>query len=91
MSYEINPNKVKGIVNEVNTMLGNGVFNTGEIIVGLTELIGRVIVKACDTPVSMGQAAEIVSKHLTQTLYHGAIAKGFGRTEEPSGSQTILT
>lgn len=89
MSYEINPNKVAGVVKEVDLMLGNGVFNTGEIIVGLTELIGRVIVKTCDTPVSMGQAAEIVSKHLTNTLYHGAIAKGFGRTEEPSGSQII--
>lgn len=89
MSYEIQPNKVAGVVRECELAIGNGIFNTGEIIVGLTELIGRVIVKACNTPVSMGQAAETVSKHLTQTLYHGAIAKGFGRTEEPSGSQII--
>lgn len=91
MSYEINPNKVQGVVKEVDLLLGNGLFNTGEIIVGLSELLGRVIVKTCDTPVSMGQAAEIVSKHLTNTLYHGAIAKGFGRTEEPSAGQTIIT
>lgn len=91
MSYEINPNKVAGVVKECDLLLGNGIFNTGEIIVGLTELLGRVIVKSCDTPVSMGQAAEVVSKHLTTTLYHGAIAKGFGRTEEPSAGSTILT
>lgn len=91
MSYEINPNKVKGVVNEVDLLLGNGVFNTGEIILGLTELLGRVIVKTCDTPQSMGQAAQIVADHIQKTLYHGAIAKGFGRMEGSDGSQTILT
>lgn len=91
MSYEINPAKVAGVVKECDLVVGNGVFNPGEIIVGLTELLGRVIVKTCDTPISMGQAAEVVANHLQKTLYHGAVAKGFGRTEEPSGSQTIIT
>jgi hypothetical protein len=91
MSYEIQPNKVAGVVKECEMVLGNGIFNTGEIIMGLTEMLGRVIVKACETPQSMGQAANIVSDHLSKTLYHGAIAKGFGRTEEPSAGQTIIT
>jgi hypothetical protein len=89
MSYEINPAKVAGVVKECDLVVGNGVFNPGEIIVGLTELLGRVIVKTCDTPISMGQAAEVVANHLQKTLYHGAVAKGFGQTEEPSGSQII--
>lgn len=83
MSYDISPNRVKGVVTECEKIVGSGIFNTGEVMIGLTELLGRVIVKSCDTPISMGQAAEIVSKHLTQTLYHGAIAKGFGQVESP--------
>jgi hypothetical protein len=83
MSYDISPNRVKGVVTECERIVGNGFFNTGEVIIGLTELLGRVIVKSCDTPVSMGQAAEIVATHLQQTLYHGAVAKGFGQVEAP--------
>lgn len=83
MSYEISQNRVKGVVAECEKIVGNGYFNTGEVIIGLTELLGRVIVKSCDTPISMGQAAEIVANHLQQTLYHGAIAKGFGQVEAP--------
>lgn len=91
MSYEINPNRVKGVVSECDRAIGNGIFNTGEILIGLTELLGRVIVKACDTPISMGQAAEIVSEHLTKTLYRGAVAKGFGGMGEPSARSSIIT
>lgn len=77
MSYEISPNRVKGVVNECQNVIGMGHFNTGEILVGLTELLGRVIVKSCDTPISMGQAKDIVMQHLNNTLHHGALAKGF--------------
>ncbi len=91
MSYEINPDKVRGVVTEVDLMLGNGVFNTGEIILGLTELLGRVIVKACDTPPAMGQAAQIVADRLEQTLKHGAMAKGFGLSENLDANPAIFT
>lgn len=77
MSYEISPNRVRGVVTECQNVIGMGHFNTGEVIVGLTELLGRVIVKSCDTPISMGQAKDIVMQHLNATLHHGALAKGF--------------
>lgn len=77
MSYEISPNRVKGVVAECQQVIGVGHFNTGEVIVGLTELLGRVIVKSCETPVSMGQAKDVVMQHLNNTLHHGALAKGF--------------
>lgn len=77
MSYEISPNRVKGVVQECQQVIGVGHFNTGEVIVGLTELLGRVIVKSCETPVSMGQAKDVVMQHLNNTLHHGALAKGF--------------
>ena len=77
MSYEISPNRVKGVVTECENVIGMGHFNTGEVIVGLSEMLGRVIVKSCDTPISMAQAQKIVEQHLAATLHHGAIAKGF--------------
>lgn len=77
MSYEISPNRVKGVMTECDKLIGTGIFNTGEIILGLTELLGRVIVKSCNTPISMGQAKDIVMQHLNSTLHQGALAKGF--------------
>ena len=77
MSYDIDPRRVAGVVNECQLALNNRGFNHGEVIVGLAELVGRTIVQASDTPVTGADAAKVVIEHLNRTLHAGFTSKGF--------------
>lgn len=75
MAYEIEPRKVAGVVVEANNALRPHGFNHGEIIVGLSELIGRVIVDAARTQIQADELLEVAGKHLKDTVRIGAQAK----------------
>lgn len=77
MAYDIDKGQVDRIVVGIMRDFGNGAFNHGELIVGFTEALGRVIVSACTTPIAMKQATAVVADHLTTTLKIGAAAKGW--------------
>jgi len=76
MSYEIDQRKVVGVVLEANGALGDKGFNHGEIIIGLSELIGRVIVEASDTSVQAGELMKVAIAHIEKTIRVGAEATG---------------
>jgi hypothetical protein len=76
MSYEIDQRKVVGVVLEANGALGDKGFNHGEIIIGLSELIGRVIVEASDTSVQAGELMKVAIAHMEKTIRTGAEATG---------------
>jgi hypothetical protein len=76
MSYEIDQRKVVGVVLEANGALGDKGFNHGEIILGLSELIGRVIVEASDTSVQAGELMKVAIAHMEKTIRVGAEATG---------------
>jgi len=76
MSYEIDQRKVVGVVLEANGALGDKGFNHGEIILGLSELIGRVIVEASDTSVQAGELMKVAITHMEKTIRVGAEATG---------------
>jgi hypothetical protein len=76
MSYEIDQRKVVGVVLEANGALGDKGFNHGEIILGLSELIGRVIVEASDTSVQAGELMKVAVAHMEKTIRVGAEATG---------------
>lgn len=76
MSYEIDQHKVVGVVLEANGALGDKGFNHGEIILGLSELIGRVIVEASDTSVQAGELMKVAIAHMEKTIRVGAEATG---------------
>lgn len=76
MSYEIDQRKVVGVVLEANGALGDKGFNHGEIIIGLSELIGRVIVEASDTSVQAGELMKVAIAHMEKTIRVGAEATG---------------
>lgn len=76
MSYEIDQRKVVGVVLEANGALGDKGFNHGEIILGLSELIGRVIVEASDTSVKAGELMKVAIAHMEKTIRVGAEATG---------------
>lgn len=76
MSYQIDQRKVAGVVVEANLALSNKDFNHGEIILGLAELAGRVIVEAADTNIQAKELVKVVMAHLDRTITIGAHAAG---------------
>lgn len=76
MSYQIDARKVAGVVIEANSALTDKNFNQGEVILGLAELIGRVIVESADTSIQAGEMVKVVMAHLDKTITVGSQAKG---------------
>ena len=76
MSYDINAAKVAGVVIEANLALNDKGFNHGEVILGLSELIGRVIVESCDTSIQAGEMMKVCLGHIEKTITIGSHATG---------------
>lgn len=79
MGYEIEARKVAGVVIEANAALVNKDFNQGEVILGLAELIGRIIVETCETSIQAGELVKVVEEHLAKTIHIGSHATGKSR------------
>ena len=76
MGYQIEPRKVAGVVVEANAALSNKDFNQGEVVLGLAELIGRLIVETAENSIQMKELVAVVEKHLEQTIRIGSQAVG---------------
>jgi len=76
MSYQIDASKVAGVVIEANFALNDKGFNHGEVILGLSELIGRVIVESCDTSIQAGDMMKVCMAHIEKTITIGSHATG---------------
>ncbi|MFM1990283.1 MAG: hypothetical protein RJA99_3240 [Pseudomonadota bacterium] len=74
MSYNIEPRKVAGVVKEASAALEGKDFNHGEVLVGLAELLGRVIVDVGKHHVHMDDMKKVVVDHLERTVRIGAHA-----------------
>lgn len=75
MAYQIDPRRVMGVIVESNKALqGNG-FNHGEVVLGLSELIGRVVVEAAATKIQADELIDAAIKHLKLTVQTGADAR----------------
>ena len=76
MAYNIEPRKVAGVVIEVNKALAGKEFNSGEVLLGLSELLGRTIVATAETHIQMKDKEKVVHAHLNQTITVGSGATG---------------
>lgn len=74
MSYQIDQRKVAGVVIEANAALNAKGFNHGEVILGLAELIGRIIVDASDNGIQAKELAQVAANHIGLTIKIGAEA-----------------
>lgn len=81
MKHNINPMKVEMAVKDTLRSLGNGGLAHGEVLLALSESLGRMIVEVCKTPVQMTEMAKIANNHLLTTIHVGAQAKGFRGVE----------
>lgn len=64
----IESRKVAGVVIEAGRILADKGFNRAEILIGLSELIGRVIVDTAETNIQAEELLEVCSQHLRKTI-----------------------
>lgn len=76
MAYEIEERKVAGVVKEASLALSGKDFNHGEVLVGLAEMLGRLIVEVADTHIQMTEMVKVVEDHINRTITIGAHATG---------------
>jgi hypothetical protein len=75
MSYQIEKRKIAGVVMEANEAITGKDFNHGEVILGLSELVGRVIVEAADGPLQAKELMQVATNHIANTVRIGAEAR----------------
>lgn len=74
MAYNIDARRVAGVVIEANKALQGHQFNHGEVVLGLSELIGRVIVEAVGNKIQADEMKTVVMNHINKTIEIGAQA-----------------
>jgi len=77
MNVQIEQRKVAGVAIEASRILADKGFNRGEIILGLSELLGRVIVDSVQDTIQAEELMKIVGGHISKTIDIGIqAAKG---------------
>lgn len=77
MNFTIDEGQVKWVVRNLNNACGNGQFSTAEVVVGLAQFTGAMIVSLADTPVSGFQVAQQLGEEVKRSMVAGYTAKGF--------------
>jgi hypothetical protein len=71
MNVQLEQRKVAGVVIEASRILADKGFNRGEIILGLSELIGRLIVDSVEDTIQAEELTKIVGGHISKTIEIG--------------------
>jgi hypothetical protein len=71
MNVQLEQRKIAGVVIEVSQILSDKGFNRGEIIIGLSELIGRLIVDSVEDTIQAEELTKIVGEHISKTIEIG--------------------
>lgn len=75
MAYQIEQHKVTGVALEANRALQGKSFNHGEVVLGLSELIGRIIVDAVDNHMQAKELFQVAADHIQKTIQIGSHAQ----------------
>jgi hypothetical protein len=75
MQQQIDPRKVAGVVATVLPLVGSGDFTYADIIIGLGEVLGRLIVNSAGNAIHAQQLIEVVEKHMVNTVKIGFAAQ----------------
>jgi hypothetical protein len=73
-TVHIEPRKVAGVVIEASRILADKGFNRGEMILGLSELIGRVIIDTASSDMQAKELADVSASHINRTVQIGVEA-----------------
>ncbi len=77
MAYEVTPGNVTWVCENVLKSIHDGQFNHGEVILGVTEALGRIVISAAHTPVQGATALQACIDHLRTVLAAGYQAAGY--------------
>lgn len=79
-TIHIDPRRVMGVIVEANRALNGQGFNQPEVLVGLAELIGRVIVEMNPGPSGVEDLKALCRNHIDDTVRIGLDTKGIIHT-----------
>jgi len=74
MNVQIEQRKVAGVAVEAGRILADKGFNRGEMLLGLSELIGRLIVDTAQDTIQAEELLKIVGSHISKTIDIGVQA-----------------
>lgn len=77
IEHTVNPQAIEQIVHQMRAMTGQGQYPLSDVLLGVAEYLGRVIVDVSDTPISGVQLAQVMEEHIKRTLMAGFSTKGF--------------
>jgi len=77
MAYEVVPGNVTWVCENVLKSINDGQFNHGEVILGVAEALGRIVISSAPTPVQGASALQACIDHIRTTLAAGYTARGY--------------
>jgi len=81
-AFHLEKRKLEGVQDITARALLNQGFSSVEILMGLSEFIGRLAVMEGATPIQMQELVEVAADHILLTAQIGAEARGFSRPSE---------
>lgn len=78
-TFHIEQRKLTGVADVTARALYNQGFNSLEIMLGLGEFIGKLVVMEGSTPVQMMELLTVINERMVSSTRMGAEAKGFSR------------
>lgn len=76
--FNVNPGNVKWVVKKLTDSLqGSDKFSFGEVLLGVSEVLGRTIVDMAETPDQGISMVRVSYEHMSNTVVAGFTSKGF--------------
>lgn len=74
MTTVLDQRKIAGVVVEVSRIVADKGFNRGEILIGLSEMIGRIIVDVAENSIQADELYTLCQQHMSRTIHIGSQA-----------------
>jgi hypothetical protein len=74
MTTVLDQRKIAGVVVEVSRILADKGFNRGEILIGLSEMVGRIIVDVAENSIQADELYTLCQQHMSRTIHIGSQA-----------------
>lgn len=74
MTTVLDQRKIAGVVVEVSRIVADKGFNRGEILIGLSEMVGRIIVDVAENSIQADELYTLCQQHMSRTIHIGSQA-----------------
>lgn len=77
MELPVNTAHKDAIIHLMAQVIAQGQYSTADVLIGVSEFLGRMIVNLAETPVAGLHAAQVMEEHIKTTMVAGYTAKGY--------------